>query len=90
LYYDVGNTTNLGYDAPAEIRRLKDRIACFHFKDNPHYLGAGKIAFPPIAAAVREIGYRGWIVLETTSPAKNPVADAQRNASFIRQLLGMG
>jgi len=89
VYYDVGNTTNEGYDAPAEIRLLKDRIAQFHFKDNPHYLGEGKVPFPAIADAIRDIGYRGWIVLETTSPSKDKVADARRNAAFVRKLFGM-
>jgi sugar phosphate isomerase/epimerase len=89
IYYDVGNTTNQGYDVPAEIRFLKDRIVIFHFKDNPHYLGEGKVQFPAIATAIREIGYQGWIVLETVSPAKNPVADATRNAAYVRKLLGM-
>jgi sugar phosphate isomerase/epimerase len=89
VYYDVGNTTNQGYDVPAEIRFLKDRIVIFHFKDNPHYLGEGKVQFPAIATAIRDIGYQGWIVLETVSPAKNPVADATRNAAYVRKLLGM-
>lgn len=89
IYYDVGNTTNQGYDVPAEIRFLKDRIAIFHFKDNPHYLGEGKVKFEPIAAAIHDIGYQGWIVLETTSPAKNPIADAQRNAAYVRKVLGI-
>lgn len=89
IYYDVGNTTNQGYDVPAEIRFLKDRIVIFHFKDNPHYLGEGKVQFPAIATAIRDIGYQGWIVLETVSPAKNPVADATRNAAYVRKLLGM-
>jgi len=86
IYYDVGNSTNLGYDVPAEIRFLKDRIAQIHFKDNPHYLGEGKVAFPPIAAAIEEIGYQGWIVLETTSPSKDRIADARRNAAYVRNL----
>jgi L-ribulose-5-phosphate 3-epimerase len=89
IYYDVGNSTNQGYDVAAEIRFLKDRIAIFHFKDNPNYLGEGKVQFEPIAAAIRDIGYQGWIVLETSSPAKDPVADAKRNAAFVRKLLGM-
>lgn len=90
IYYDVGNTSNEGYDVPAEIRLLKDRIAQFHFKDNPHYLGEGKVPFPAIAQAVRDIGYRGWIVLETISPSKDKVADARRNAAFVRKLFGPG
>ena len=41
VYYDVGNSNSRGYDVPAEIRFLKDRIACFHFKDRDRYLGEG-------------------------------------------------
>jgi sugar phosphate isomerase/epimerase len=89
IYYDVGNLTGQGYDVPAEIRLLKDRIAIFHFKDGPNYLGEGKVKFEPIAAAVKDIGYQGWIVLETSSPSKDRVADARRNAEFIRKLFGM-
>lgn len=89
VYYDVGNTTNQGYDVPVEIRFLKERIAIFHFKDNPHYLGEGKVQFGPIAEAIHDIGYKGWIVLETTSPSKDPVADARRNAAFTRKVLGL-
>ena len=87
VYYDVFNAgATKGYDVPAEIRRLKGRIAQFHFKNGPQYLGEGKLQFPPIAAAIREIDYRGWIVLETSSPTKDAVADARRNADYIRQL----
>jgi sugar phosphate isomerase/epimerase len=86
VYYDVGNLTKQGYDVPAEIRQLNKRIAIFHFKDNPHYLGEGQVKFPEIAAAVRDINYQGWIVLENTSPSKDKVADARRNAAFVRKL----
>jgi sugar phosphate isomerase/epimerase len=41
IYYDVGNLTGQGYDVPAEIRFLKERIAIFHFKDGGSYLGEG-------------------------------------------------
>jgi sugar phosphate isomerase/epimerase len=89
LYYDVGNSSKKGYDVPAEIHWLKDRIKMVHFKDNPSFLGEGKISFEPIAAALQDINYQRWIVLETTSPSGNPVADAQRNAAFVRKLFGM-
>lgn len=88
-YYDVGNLTNQGYDVPAEIRFLKERIGCFHFKDGGSYLGEGKVKFDPIAAAMKEIGYQGWVVLETASPSGNGIADAKKNAEFIRKLFGM-
>jgi sugar phosphate isomerase/epimerase len=86
VYYDVGNSHNMGYDVPAEIRFLKERIAIFHFKDGRNYLGEGKIRYAPIAAAIKEIGYRGWIVMETSNPSGDRVADAKRNAEFIRKL----
>jgi L-ribulose-5-phosphate 3-epimerase len=89
IYYDVGNLTGRGYDVPAEIRFLKGRIAMFHFKDGPNYLGQGKVQYPAIAAAIRDIGYQGWIVLETSNPSKDRVADARRNAAFIRKLFGL-
>jgi L-ribulose-5-phosphate 3-epimerase len=90
VYYDVGNLTGMGYDVPAEIRFLKERIAIFHFKDGRGYLGEGKVPFKPIAEAMRDIGYQGWIVLETSNPSKDGVADARRNAAFIRKLFGPG
>lgn len=87
LYYDCYNTgATRGYDVPAEIRFLKDRIAQFHFKNGPDFLETGKLRFEPIAAAIKEIGYRGWIVLETSSPTRDAVADARRNAAYARKL----
>jgi sugar phosphate isomerase/epimerase len=39
-----------------------------------------------MADAITETGYKGWIVLETSSPSKNGVADAKRNADYVRSL----
>jgi sugar phosphate isomerase/epimerase len=87
LYYDVYNTgTTKKHDVPADIRRLKGRIAQFHFKNGDKYLDAEKAKFEPIAAAIREIDYQGWIVLETSSPANDPVADGKRNGDYVRSL----
>jgi sugar phosphate isomerase/epimerase len=88
-YYDVGNTTNAHYDVPSEIRALKGRISQFHFKDGGNYLGEGKVKFEPIAAALRDIDYRGWVVLETSCPTKNGAVDGKKNADFVHQLLGI-
>lgn len=89
IYYDVYNLTGMGYDVPAEIRYLKEKIAIFHFKNGPQYLGEGKLQFDPIRDAINDIGYKGWIVLETSSPSKDGVADAKKNADFIRKLFKM-
>ena len=87
LYYDVYNTgITMGYDSPAEIRKLKGRISQIHFKNGDRYLDESKPYFEAIAAAVKEISYQGWIVLETSSPSKNGVSDAKRNGDFVRTL----
>jgi sugar phosphate isomerase/epimerase len=88
LYYDVYNTGKTQkYDSPAEIRRLKDRIAQFHYKNGAQYLDEDKPYFEAISAAVKDIRYSGWIVLETSSPSKNAVADAKRNGDYVRSLV---
>lgn len=89
IYYDIFNLYGQGYDVPAEIRLLRDRIAIFHFKNGPDYLDNGKVKFEPAVAAIKEIGYRGWVVLETSSPSKDKVADARRNAAHVRKLFGL-
>jgi sugar phosphate isomerase/epimerase len=87
LYYDVYNTgTTKGHDVPSDIRLLKGRIAQFHFKNGPNYLDHDKSKFEPIAEAIKDIKYRGWIVLETSSPSDDAVADARRNGEYARSL----
>jgi sugar phosphate isomerase/epimerase len=87
IYYDVGNSTDNGYDVPAEIRRLGDRICQIHFKDGGRYLGEGKVKMDPVAEAINAINYKGWIVLETAVPSKDRDADFKKNADFVRKLL---
>jgi sugar phosphate isomerase/epimerase len=86
IYYDIFNLAGQGYDTPAEIRFLKDRISIFHFKNGGDYLESGKVKWEPVAAAIKEIGYKGWIVLETSNPSKNVVDDDRKNAEYIRKL----
>ncbi len=87
LYYDVFNTGKTQkYDSPAEIRLLKDRIAQIHYKNGAHYLDEDKPYFEAVSAAMKDIRYQGWIVLETSSPSKDSIADAQRNGRFVRSL----
>ncbi len=90
VYYDVGNSTNAGFDPAKEIRWLgKQRICQIHLKDNPNYLGEGKIKFDEVMAAIRTIGYTGYANLETNTHAGSTVeADMQKNLAFIRKLAG--
>lgn len=87
VYYDVGNSTYNDYDVPAEIRALGDRICQIHFKDGAHYLGEGEVQMEPVAQAIADIKYSGWVVLETAIPSKDRDADFKRNADFVKGLL---
>jgi len=87
IYYDVYNTgVSMKYDSPAEIRKLKGRISQFHYKNGGAFLDANRPYFEAVSAAIKDIGYKGWIVLETSAPTKDTFADAQRNADFTRSL----
>ena len=86
-YYDVGNSTDNGFDVVKEIRWLgRSRICEVHLKDNPHYLGEGKVDFKAVIDALADIGFAGWAQLETDSPV-SVEADMRRNLKFIRGLI---
>ena len=58
-----------------------------HLKDNPNYLGEGKIEFLPILKALREISYNAFANLETDTPSKSVEADMKRNLTYLRKLM---
>lgn len=68
-YFDVGNVVEYGY--PQEwIRELGKRILKIHIKEYAkpkrfsYELGEGEIKWPQVVAALREVGYNGWITAE--------------------------
>jgi L-ribulose-5-phosphate 3-epimerase len=88
VYYDVGNSTEAGFDPVTEIRWLgRERICQFHLKDNPHYLGEGSIQFAPILRAIGEIQFSGFANLETDAPSKELDADLRRNLAYVRNMM---
>jgi sugar phosphate isomerase/epimerase len=89
VFYDVGNSDEHGYDVVREIRRLgRERICMLHLKDGKNFLGEGRIDFPQVIRAIRDIGYQGYLSLETPIP-NGPMADGmRRNLAYIRALLG--
>jgi L-ribulose-5-phosphate 3-epimerase len=66
VYYDVGNSQEAGYDILKEIRLLSRRICQFHAKDYKDLYGKGSMDFPAVRAAMEDIGYSGWLVIEGT------------------------
>jgi len=64
VYYDVGNSQEAGFDIGREIRLLGSRISQVHAKDYKGLFGQGAVDFQAVRAAMRDIGYKGWLVLE--------------------------
>lgn len=87
VYYDVGNAANtIGTDPAAELRIFgKEQLCQVHFKDKG-FLGEGKVDMRSVYAALDEIGYQGYGVLETPSPTKNLEADLKRNLDYLAGL----
>lgn len=88
VYYDIGNSTLNGFDVAREIEWLGSKRICqMHFKDNPNYLGEGKINLPNVVRAVSRIGFEGFANLETSSPSKAIEADMKRNLAYIKRVI---
>lgn len=88
VYYDVGNSTQGGFDVIKEIRWLGPKRICqFHLKDNPNYLGEGKIDFPMIIHTIKTMDYQGYANLETDCPSKSVEADMKRNLAYVRRVM---
>jgi sugar phosphate isomerase/epimerase len=87
-YYDVGNSTIGGFNIIEEIRWLgRERICEVHLKDNPHYLGQGKIDFTAVVDALADIGFDGWAQLECDAPSGSVENDMRTNLQFIRGVI---
>jgi sugar phosphate isomerase/epimerase len=87
-YYDVGNSTQNGFDVVEEIRWLgRARICEVHLKDNPNYLGKGKIDFMAVVDALADIGFDKWAQLECDSPSGSVENDMNTNLKFIRDVI---
>ena len=88
VYYDLCNSTDMGYDIAAEIRKLGSRICEFHAKENGALLGQGKIDFRKVRSALDDIGYRGWVQIEGAVPSGKPILESyQANCKFMRGIL---
>ena len=88
VYYDVGNSTAGGFDVIKEIRWLGPKRICqFHLKDNPNYLGEGKIDFATILHTIKTMDYQGYANLETDCPSNSVEADMKRNLTYVRRAL---
>jgi len=90
VYYDVCNSTVMGYNILKEIRWLgkQNQICEFHFKENSFLLGQGKVNYPEVRKALDDIQYRGWIHIEGAVPeGKGMLESYTYNNKFVRDVL---
>jgi sugar phosphate isomerase/epimerase len=87
-YFDLANPLGHGLDTATEIQALGNLIRRVHVKDGRAKPGdcapgLGRVDFSASAAALEEIGYDGWLALETP-PALPPLV--ARDLSFTRSV----
>jgi L-ribulose-5-phosphate 3-epimerase len=88
VYYDVCNSSVMGYDIFKEIRDLgKDQICEFHLKENGYLLGKGKVDLMKVRQTLDDIGYSGWLQLEGAVPPRKPMLESYiENNKTVRSL----
>jgi sugar phosphate isomerase/epimerase len=88
VYYDVANMHKQGYDIYREIGQLgRERICEIHCKENGSLLGQGPIDFPKVKEAIDDIGYRGWLIIESAVGQGMSVVDSYRhNQKYLRTI----
>lgn len=96
---DTGHIHMGGGDVLPILRRYKDRIRYFHFKDavrpvpRPHFasavreLGGGEVDFPGVMRLLREIGYTGWINVEQDRTTLTPAESLRISFEYMRKTL---
>ena len=88
-YFDYANVVVRDMDTATELRGLGDLVRRIHLKDarvkvGDVPLGQGRVDFIESAKALDEIGYEGWIVLETQPGLPELVA---RDLAFARTVV---
>ncbi|MFC1575336.1 sugar phosphate isomerase/epimerase family protein [Gemmatimonadota bacterium] len=93
IYYDLGNSTGNGYDVPAELRLIGNHRLCeVHLKDwNTPLLGSeeGMVDNGAAAAALGDIGYDKWLVLETSGRRDQFLGDTRANVAWAKETFGI-
>ena len=102
LLFDIAHYRQGGGDPVAAIRKYRDRIRVVHLKDvrvidrAPGYewveLGRGRVDGKGCVAALKEINFRGWAIIEldrVPDPNGSPKASAVANREYAAKQLGL-
>ena len=107
LLLDVAHYQQGGGDPVEAIRRYHDRLLFLHIKDlerlvpdaspdAPTYrfveLGRGTVDLKGVFAALRDVGFRGWAVVEldsVTAPGRTPKESALISKRYLAEQIGL-
>jgi len=102
VLFDIAHYLQGGGDPVAAIRKYRDRIRIVHLKDvrridaAPGYewveLGRGRVDVKGCVAALREVGFAGWAIIEldrVPDATGSPKASALANRRYAEQQLGL-
>ncbi len=85
VYYDARNIKSRLHDPYGEPAKLGKRINQIHIKNGPALMRDADIMdWPRLAGEYRDIGYRGWYVLETDAPSGDLMVDTRANIDYVR------
>lgn len=88
LHLDTKAMCGAEFDAPADvIRNYKDVMKHFHANDrNKKGPGTGDVDFTPIAAALKEIGYDGYVSVEVFDYAPDGETIARESIEYLQMI----
>ena len=92
--FDTGWAGTQGFDAPATIRELGDDLLEVHLKDvessGEHEtcaLGEGVVDIEGCVAALRDVGYDGWVTIEHEPFDRDPLPELRTSRERLREWL---
>ncbi|RDC61610.1 sugar phosphate isomerase/epimerase family protein [Adhaeribacter pallidiroseus] len=89
VYYDVANSTQMGYNIYEEMSQLgKEYICEVHAKENGYLLGQGKVDFVRVKKILDDMDYEGWVIIEGAVPeGADPFQSYVANNKYLRSVL---
>ena len=95
LNFDIGHSYCVSDDPAPTIRKLAKYIRHVHLEDiaatrvHQHMVpGEGAIDFAPVLAALREIGYEGWVTVELYPYISDPDTAARTARERVLEIAG--
>ena len=72
---------------PDVIRKNADKLGHFHANDrNSRGPGSGEVDYKPIADALKEIGYEGYVSVEVFNYSQGPETIARESLSYLHKI----